>query len=73
MENIRNDELVLPTQERQVSQELTHILMAMLSKDPATRITLPDLIANPWLNATTTQWIGKQSLDWKSQKCQLQT
>ena len=53
MENIRNDDLIVPTEDRQVSQELNQILMAMLSKDPATRITLPDLISNPWLNATT--------------------
>ncbi len=49
MECIRNNDIVIP-QERTVSEGMTQILMAMLAKDPAARITLPDLLANPWLN-----------------------
>ena len=43
MESIRNDQLVIPSgaDDRQVNPELMNVLLAMLNKDPAQRITLP--------------------------------
>ena len=52
MESVRNEEVAIPADiPRQLHPELMQILMGMLTKDPARRLTLPQLIANPWLNA----------------------
>lgn len=51
MESIRRDEVVLPAETtRQVSAEMMEVLMAMLKKESASRMTLPQLIEHPWLN-----------------------
>jgi len=50
MESIKDDPVQIPSEEvRQVSPEMTQVLMSMLQKDVTLRASLADILANQWL------------------------
>ena len=56
MESIRNNPVVIPEETtRQVSPDLLNILMSMLEKKPESRITLDQLLANPWFSEAQSE------------------
>lgn len=42
-ERIRQDALVFPVTQKGITDDLRHLIVAMLDKDPASRITLPQI------------------------------
>ena len=51
MENIRTQAVVIPQDVRPISCEARELLTELLKKDFKERITIPELMANPWLRA----------------------
>ncbi|CDW79886.1 protein kinase domain containing protein [Stylonychia lemnae] len=49
LEMILQEAVIIPTK-RKISEGLRSILIGMLDKDPETRVTLPELKKNQWLN-----------------------
>jgi [calcium/calmodulin-dependent protein kinase] kinase len=51
MENIRTQAVVIPEDVRPISCEARELLTKLLKKDFKERITIPELMDNPWLRA----------------------